>query len=299
MRFEIEIELQSLLYTYSLALELPPRFQEPRVFEESLRIGSDLVFARDRSEITLYRADTGSTAQWGMDWHLAALPVVQEPGRKDRISTLRTALARAVILQPIPSRMRGDSEESMLEPDFHLENFSAWLTGVIAHAPSSYAVIEEYLRQVLPELTDLRNPLVGRDRRSWEVTFSADSGALNLRFDDLSDGEKCFVVCAAVLAANRAYGPLLCFWDEPENHLALSEVSQFIAALRRSFHKTGGQFIATSHNPEAITAFPEENTLVLERRSRLEPTTVRTLRTMRDSHALEGSLVGALVRGDF
>ena len=101
------------------------------------------------------------------------------------------------------------------------------------------------------------------------------------------------MICALVLAANRAYGPLFCFWDEPDNYLDLSEVGQFVLALRKAF-QSGGQFIATSHNPEAIRRFSDENTLYLYRKSHLEPTIVRPLNELQVS----GNLVDALVRGD-
>ena len=105
------------------------------------------------------------------------------------------------------------------------------------------------------------------------------------------------MICAVVLAANEAYGPLLCFWDEPDNYLALSEVGHFVLALRRAF-QSGGQFVATSHNPEAISRFSDENTLVLFRKSHLEPTIVRPLSELRASGEFSGDLVEALIRGD-
>ena len=64
-------------------------------------------------------------------------------------------------------------------------------------------------------------------------------------------------------------------------------------ALRKAF-QSGGQFIATSHNPETIRRFSGENTLVLFRKSHLEPTIVRPLKDLQVS----GDLVGALIRGD-
>ncbi len=86
---------------------------------------------------------------------------------------------------------------------------------------------------------------------------------MNVNFQDLSDGEKCFFLCAVVLATNK-YRPLFCFWDEPDNYLSISEVGHFITSLRRSFkNKNGGQILVTSHNPEAIRKFSNENTFVL------------------------------------
>jgi ATPase subunit of ABC transporter with duplicated ATPase domains len=145
----------------------------------------------------------------------------------------------------------------------------------------------------MPDLNDIKKPVVGTDSRSLVVQFSNDQGSVSLPFEDLSDGEKCFMICAVVLAANHAYGPVLCFWDEPDNYLALSEVGHFVLALRKAF-QFGGQFIATSHNSEAIRRFSDENTLVLYRTNHLDPTKVRPLNEMQFS----GDLVGALIRGD-
>src|SRR5206468_9035833 len=104
----------------------------------------------------------------------------------------------------------------------------------------------------------------------------------------------CFMICAVTLAANAAYGPVLCFWDEPDNYLALSEVGHFVVALRKGFQSGGGQFITTSHHPEAIRRFSEENTYVLLRKSHLEPTIVRPLSEIQ----LSGDLVSILVRDE-
>jgi ABC-type uncharacterized transport system ATPase subunit len=101
------------------------------------------------------------------------------------------------------------------------------------------------------------------------------------------------VIGALVVASNQSYGPTFCFWDEPDNYLSLSEVGHFVMALRRSF-QSGGQLLVTSHNPEAIRQFSDENTLILHRRSHLEPTVVRPLGEVR----INGDLVDALIRND-
>jgi hypothetical protein len=75
--------------------------------------------------------------------------------------------------------------------------------------------------------------------------------------------------------------------------LLLSEVGRFVLDLRRAF-QSGGQFIATSHNPEAIQRFSRENTLFLYRKNHLEPTMVRPVEEIQVS----GDLVSALARGD-
>ena len=204
-----------------------------------------------------------------------------------------------LILRPIPRLILGDSNRETLQPNPQLTDFGAWFSGLLAYAPAAYSKVDAYLKQLMPDLKDIKNPIVGKDSRSLVVQFSADRGnprtveTLNVPFEDLSDGEKCFMICALVVAANDAYGPLVCFWDEPDNYLGLAEVGHFVLTLRKAF-QPGGQFIATSHNPEAIRRFSDENTLILHRKSHLEPTTVRKL----DELQVKGDLVGALIRGD-
>src|SRR5579862_1109251 len=121
----------------------------------------------------------------------------------------------------------------------------------------------------MPDFQDIRRP---SRSENLVVRFSNELGVMEVPFEDLSDGEKCFMICALVIAANDAYGPLLCFWDEPDNYLAPSEVGPSIMALRKAF-MSKGQLIVTSHNPEAIRRFSDENTLILYRNSHLEPAT--------------------------
>jgi len=137
------------------------------------------------------------------------------------------------------------------------------------------------------------NELIGKDSKSMIVRFEANNANMSVDFKDLSDGEKCFFLCAVVLAANKSYGPLFCFWDEPDNYLSLSEVGHFVTSLRRSFNDKG-QILATSHNEEAIRKFSTENIFVLDRKSHLEPTLIRRLRDI----PVRGDLVDTLIRGD-
>lgn len=293
MRFEIELELEGKKYEYVIAFEFPEGFKELRILEEKFAVGGKPLYTRKGAQVHLAKTRQEKDAKFLIDWHLVALPIVQEQSTKDPLFIFKQALARMLILRPMPSLILGDSTQETLQPNLQVTDFAAWLSGLLAYAPAAYAGIDAYLKQVMPDLKDIKNPATGTDSRSLVVQFSNDLGTLSLPFEDLSDGEKCFMICALVLAANNAYGPLLCFWDEPDNHLALDEVGHFALALRKAF-QSGGQFIATSHNPEAIRSFSDENTLVLYRKSHLEPTIVRPLSEIQVS----GDLVNALIRGD-
>jgi hypothetical protein len=292
MRFEIEVELGAETYEYVIAFEFPKGFKELRVLEEKLSVGGKPVYTREVAQVHLTKSSQDE-AKFLLDWHLVALPIVHEQSTNDPLFIFKQWLARMLILRPIPSLILGDSKRETLQPNLQVTDFGAWFSGLLAYAPAAYTKIDDYLKEVMPDLKDIINPLIGTDSRSLFVQFSNDQGSLKLPFEDLSDGEKCFMICALVLAANNAYGPVLCFWDEPDNYLALSEVGHFVLALRKAF-QSGGQFITTSHNQEAIRRFSEENTLVLHRKNHLEPTIVRPL----SQFHVSGDLISALVRGD-
>jgi predicted ATPase len=293
MRVEVEVAIDTEIYKFTIAFEFPKGFKELRVLEEKLTVSGRPIYSRAVAEVHLARSGPDKEAEFRIDWHLVALPIIQEQSTSDPIFVFKQWLARMLILRPAPGMISGDSNEETLQPDIQVTDFGAWFSGLLAYAPSAYTRIDDYLKQVMPDLKDIKNPPVGKDSRSLVVQFSNDQGSVTLPFEDLSDGEKCFMISALVLAANSAYGPVLCFWDEPDNFLAPSEVSHFVLALRRAF-QSGGQFIATSHNPEAIRSFSDENTLILSRANHLEPTRVRLL----DEMNVNGDLVSALVRGD-
>ncbi|MGP8244553.1 MAG: AAA family ATPase [Bryobacteraceae bacterium] len=284
MRFEIEIELEGRIYGYSIAFQLATGLKGLHVLEEKLTVDGKPLYTREPEEI---RVASTKEVSFNVEWDFVALAMFPQP------LVFKQWLARTLILRPTPVLILGDSKDETLEPNPQVTDFGAWFAGLLAYAPSSYAKVDEYLRQVMPDLKDIKNPLIGADSRSLVIQFSNDQGTLKLPFGALSDGEKCFMICALVIAANDAYGPLLCFWDEPDNYLAISEVGHFVLALRKAF-QAGGQFIATSHNAEAIRRFSDENTFVLYRNSHLEPTIVRPLTEMQVS----GDLVGAMIRGD-
>jgi len=293
MRFEIKLERGVHTFEYTIAFDLPLGFKELRVFEERLLVNGSPIFSRSLAQVHLARTNQENEAKFRLDWHLAALPIVQEQTTKDPLFIFKQWLGRSLILRPMPSLIKGISEQETLQPNKEGTDFGAWFSGLLAYAPAAYGKIDHYLKQVMPDFNDIKNPVIGKDSRSLEVQFSNSLGNANIPFEDLSDGEKCFMICATVLAANAAYGPLICFWDEPDNYLALSEVGHFITALRKAF-QSGGQFVTTSHNSEAIRSFSEENTFVLYRKSHLEPTNIQPVGEL----TINGELVNALVRDD-
>ena len=293
IRLEIEVLLEEKLYKYILSLELPEKFKELRVFEEQLLVAGNPIYSRKEAQVTIYSSSQNRESQFLVDWHLVALPVIQEQSETDPLHTFKNWLAHIIILAPIPSLMTGDSHGETLQPNRDGANIGEWFSGLLGRYPAAYRDVDKYLREVMPDFQDFLNELIGKEFKSLIVRFAENNATLNVNFQDLSDGEKCFFLCAVVLAANKFYGSVLCFWDEPDNYLSISEVGHFITSLRRSF-KDSGQILVTSHNPEAIRKFSNENTFILDRKSHLEPTLIRLLSDI----PVTGDLINSLICGD-
>lgn len=303
MRLELEALVQGHAFRYVLALELPENFKELRVLEERLERDGEPIYQREQAQVSLRRQEALplADARFLVDWHLVALSIIQEHSTSDPIHIFKTWLARMVVLAPAPDRMKAESGDKTLWLESSAGNITDWLAGVLSQYPAAYSTISDYLQSVMPDLHDFLYEDLGQESRRLLVRFAQrDQGTLSLSFDQLSDGEKCFFLCAVILAANRHYGPLLCFWDEPDNYLSLAEVSHFIMALRRGFEGQG-QILMTSHNEESIRRFSDENTWVLGRSTHLEPSRIRLLSELRetgDRGEAPADLIQSLILGE-
>ena len=291
MRFELTARIESHLYTYQLALELPDDFRELRILEEELHYDGDILYSRKQAQVNLSLMN--SDAKFLVDWHLVALPVIQVSSENDPVRKFRDWLARMIILSPCPYEMSGASDGRTLEPHKRGSNFGNWFTGLLARYPAAYREIDEQLRSIMPDISDIYIEATGTNSTNINVRFSKENSYFPIEFNKLSDGEKCFFLLATTIAAAKYYGPLLCFWDEPDNFLSLAEVGHFIVSLRRQFSRSG-QFIATSHNEETIRKFSAENTLVFSRRSHLEPTRVEWINDL----SLAGNIIDSIKLGE-
>ncbi len=189
MRFELEVDLDGVNYSYHVVFELPDRFRELRVAEERLLLNGEEVVARELAQTVLKRSDT----KFNLDWHLVALPIIQQAPGRDPIHAFRKWLANTLILRPVPSSLRGASELGSLFPEAEVSNFGEWFTGLVGSEPAAYVAIDRHLKEVLPDFHSLKNCEIGEETRSVQVRFSSAQGQSDFLIEELSDGEKCFL----------------------------------------------------------------------------------------------------------
>jgi ABC-type cobalamin/Fe3+-siderophores transport system ATPase subunit len=290
IRFEVELLLSGKKYKYALSFDWPPKFREARVLDEALSVDGQFVFSRSQAQIQL-----SGGAAFGLDWHTVALPVIEERPGGRAIQEIKTFFTTMMLLAPIPTNMTGFAEEPSLLLQKDAANYAACLRALLGLKPAAYTVFAEYVGAVFPDFSSIENVERGESGTQMIVKFEQQNPhrGFAVEFKALSDGEKCLFLSAYVIASNSVGPPVVCFWDEPDNHLSLSEVGQFITALRKMTNRAG-QFIATTHHPETIRKFSDETTFVLTRKSHLDPTVVRPLSDLPHT----GDLINALIRDE-
>ncbi len=285
LTLEIETEIESKPICYRASFELQEGNRQFRVTAESLSWKGDWsLFERTGNMIHV------GTIALPMETNQLALPILE---LGSDAAAFKNWLSDILIMAPIPPLIDGESIHETLVPKRSLEDFAEWYRVVSQLNATSSARILEFLSEIWPDIRSMKNVKSGKVSRNLEFLFENGEIGLTIPFDQLSDGEKCFVIASTVQAWAENTPGAVCFWDEPDNYLSLSEVGQLILSLRRTFKNR--QFIATSHNPEAIHMFSRENTIVIHRDSHSEPTQPPKLATELPEHE---DLVDILASGE-
>jgi predicted ATPase len=290
MRFEIDLTLSDKRFNYAVSFEWPTDFREARILDESLSVDGQPIFTRHQAQIQL-----AGGAAFGIDWHIVALPVINERPGERAIQDLKAFFASMILIAPIPAAMTGFAEEPSVELQYDAANYGSCLSALLGQKPAAYSVFDSYVKTVIPDFSSIENVPRGERGTQLIVKFERQNSqqSLTVEFKALSDGEKCFFLSAYLIAANAVGWPVFCMWDEPDSHLSLSEVGQFITGLRKMANRRG-QFIATTHHPETVRKFSDETTFVLSRKGHMDPPIVSPLADFTYS----GDLINALIRDE-
>jgi hypothetical protein len=96
---------------------------------------------------------------------------------------------KTVCTQLQMSGKQGESNGETLEPERDGLSFGKWFSGLLSRYPSAYTQVDKYLREVMPDIQDFMNELIGKDSKNMIVRFEANNANMNIDFTDLSDGE--------------------------------------------------------------------------------------------------------------
>ena len=291
MTFEIECVLEADRFCYRLEIEQPEHFYQPKIRKESLSRAEDLLFLREGGRMTLRQS-----AEFILDWHHVGLPLIHVRDENDPIARFRRWLSRVVVVNVCPQMIDPISKGEADTLARHAGNLLDWMRKLLAETPSLYTAIEQFLKQVMPDLSVFGFQALGREEKALFLEFRNEQGTtVRHDFSQLSDGERVLLLAATVSAALEANQPLVCFWDEPDNYIASHELSQLMTTCRRAAENRAGQLVISSHNPHVVAEFSDHNTYIFTRNSHAHPTRVTRLFEMNYDSP---TLVEAFDRGE-
>lgn len=269
MKFELDVELDSKQFIYTIEIEMPEGFREPKIKHEQLKFDGRIIFEREGGRTLL-----NSAAEFTLDWHHFGLPLISVRDANEPIAQFREWLSSIVILSPCPKHFATTSKGENSYLDREGQHLLDWITELLAENPNLYSEISEFLTHRLNDFSLFKFNPIGADEKELKVEFKNEGKKrIELNFSQLSDGERVFMLAAGLVARMNNGRPILCLWDEPDNFISLVELSHFILACRKAAETSDEsvQLIMASHNATVINEFSKHNTFIMSRNSHLEP----------------------------
>lgn len=261
----IEFENNGLSYSYQIAIEN----QGDKLVAKSEIVKCNETFVWNGRE------DDGSSSP-KLSSGVLILPLIVGDDASDPLVQVRDSLRRLVIVSPQPSVMRAQAGLAGLRLLPDASNCIAWFDEIHGKNLGTSPKITSALKKLFSnEIESFSWKLQGGVKHLNIFFKHLDNTDIELDFDGLSDGEKCFVLASFLSVKVAEEKDVVCFWDEPDNYLAVSEVSRFITALKKMFRRNRGLLIVTSHNIEGIQTFGLDETIVISRNSHTNPPTVK------------------------
>ena len=111
-----------------------------------------------------------------------------------RLTRFRDFMNRIVVcgLQPASFRVESSGEDALLQRD--AGNFADWYRHVLLEHPDVVPGFTKALEEVVDGFRSIRLERVGQETRALMVTFDEAEHGYELRFDELSDGQRVLIV---------------------------------------------------------------------------------------------------------
>lgn len=288
--FEMQTQLASDTFEYRLEVEHERSTRKARIQLERLTAKARPLFECRLGEVQLYHDDHAEGPSFTVDWSESALARVAPRRDNSRLTRFLDFVRQITVCNISPADFRTESIREDPSLNRRADNFADWYRHVLQERPDLISPFTESLRQVIGNgFTGMRMERVGLDTRGLMAVFhefdhSDNSSLYELRFDELSDGQRVLValyglVHFATLQAT-AY-----FVDEPENYVALPEIQPWLMAIADACGETLPQAVLCSHHPELIDYLGGDCGWLLER----ETSGVVTARRP-ERHFFEGGL---------
>ncbi len=286
----LEDEAGTILLTYRLEIEHEMESRSARILRERLSSKSGPLFDFDLGEVQLYSDNHSEGPLFRADWTESALARVAPTSDNHQLTRFLDFFRKILVcaLHPRGFAAESASEDALLHRDGH--NFTAWYRHLVQERQD---LVPDYilaLRDVIDGFQGIRLEKVGQETRAFLVAFEEFGKRIELRLDELSDGQRALIAIYALIHVTAAQGYTLLL-DEPDNFIALPEIQPWLMALSDACGEHVLQAILCSHHPELIDYLGSDRGLLLGR----ETSGVITARPLDASQAEGGLKLSELV----
>ncbi len=268
--FELGIAGNGGYYVYRLVIEHRSDQELNRIKFEKLQYDDTLLYQYQDEEAHLYRDDGSAGPVFPTDWSKSAIATIPERHDNERLTWFRKRLEQVYVLSPMPTFMLANSEREDIFPDRRLPNYVSWLRFLSNDLAFPNRLVEQ-LREVLDGFESMQFKPISETAKALQFIFdyselngSRSNQAFPVRFDRLSDGQRCLAALyTGLLVAENSECSFL--WDEPDNYVSLREIQPWLTSVREYAEERGRQCILISHHPELINTLAVENGALIYR----------------------------------
>jgi len=248
--FELEIEGNGGNYNYELAIEHDQKGLRARVQHERLWFDNQPLIKFESGDVQLYRDNHSEGPKYPFDWSQSALASIMPRGDNAKLTWFKERIERFIIVQIIPSLMTDDSDQEEIRLSPNMENYVSWYRYLSQDQGKTFELINA-LREIFEDFAYFKFDKAGEQNRILKLSFSGESGNIDYRFGELSDGQRALISLYTLITCIKFENYTLCL-DEPENFLALSEIQPWLMQLYDLCGEGKTQALLISHHPELI-----------------------------------------------
>lgn len=254
-RFELDMEAEEDLYTYTLVIDHDFDRRRLRVAEEKLDMNGKPLAASKGDSAQLYRDDHSEGPQHPFDWSRSLVGFLHERADNRKLARFKRELAKLIVVRPIPfsETMERESRGEDEHPAYTMKNFVSWYRHLVQEHTGAMMTLHGVLRSALPGFDSLSLKEFGEDARALKALFAHPGGGKPMTFDfaDLSDGQRMLILLYTLVFGLKDEGISLLI-DEPDNFLALREIQPWLSNLADEVGDSVEQAVLISHHPDII-----------------------------------------------
>lgn len=268
-RFELDVAAPAGgRYRYELVVDhratASPEVPRTRVARESLTIDSRPLFHFEEGLVRLYRDDHSAGPDYPFDWGRSALGTIAPRADNTKLAWFLRWLRGLTVLRPSPPQMVDLVERDDFLLFFNAWNFAGWYHLACSADKRADHLLHDTLVEVLPGFQALNFEFAGPNRWLLRTDFFHGGVKANIRFTELSDGQRALILLYAIRYLLLSDGRTV-FLDEPDNFVALEEIQPWLLSATDIVDEGSGQLVLVSHHPEIFNQWASEHGLVAER----------------------------------